>query len=540
VNVADLLRDTAAAVPDKPALFFRGRPITYGELEERVDLTAAALAALGVAKGDRVALLAGNVPEFVYGLYGAMRAGAIVCPLNVMLTAEEFGAMLADCAAGVVITELGTLSELVSIRDRLPALHTVIVIGGPPAPPGSVSLEEAMSGAGAPPEVRAEPSDVAVIAYTAGTTAEPKGAVLTHANLLSNLDQMAQVTTLVPTLTDVVLVALPLFHSYALNVILGLTVKTGATAVLVERFDPAETLDLVERHGITFLVGAPPMFSALLEAAGDDRSRLDGVRLAVSGAAALPQRVFEGFRSRLAITIWEGYGLTEAGPAVSSNGVGPEAKAGSVGLPLPGVDLRLIDEFGEEVEEGDPGEILVHGPNVFAGYWKRPEESAAAFDGQWLRTGDVAYRDEDGYLFLVDRKRDLIIVSGFNVFPKEVEEAIERHPSVAEAAVVGIPEERTGEAVQAWVVPAEGRTLTEEGLLDFLHDHLARFKWPKDIRIVEQLPHHVTGKVSRRALRGDEGPEDHASQEDHSSPEDHTSPENHGPEVHAGPEEPGT
>jgi long-chain acyl-CoA synthetase len=507
VNVADLLRERAAASPGKPALVFQGRPTTYGELDERVDLTAAALDGLGVAKGDRVALMAGNVPEFVYGLYGAMRIGATACPLNAMLTPNEAGYILADCGAKVAIAEVGTVAGLLSLRERLADLQTVIVIGGPPAPAGTVSLEEALSEAGEPPATQTDPSDLAVIAYTAGTTAAPRGAMLSHANLLANLDQMAQVEAIVPTGSDVVLLALPLFHIYALNVILGLTIKTGATAVLVERFDPAETLDLIERQGISVLVGAPPMFSAWVAATAqaEGTERLRGVRLAVSGAAALLPVVFEAFRERFGVTIWEGYGLTEAGPAVTSNGLGPEPKAGSIGLPLPGVEVRIVAEDGEDVEEGDPGEIYVRGPNVFSGYWGRPEASSEMFEGDWLKTGDVAYEDDDGYLFIVDRKKDLIIVSGFNVFPKEVEEAIEVHPAVAEAAVVGIPDARTGEAVQAWVVPKQGGSLTAEGLVESLQGRLARFKWPKDIRIVEELPHHVTGKVLRRALRGDEG-----------------------------------
>jgi long-chain acyl-CoA synthetase len=279
----------------------------------------------------------------------------------------------------------------------------------------------------------------------------------------------------------------------------------GATTVLVERFDPAESFGLIERHGITILVGAPPMFSAWLEAAADGRGAgLGAVRLAISGASALSPEAFEAFQGAFGVTIWEGYGLTEAAPVVTSNGVGPKAKAGSIGLPIPGVEVRVVDEDGEDVEEGDPGEIEIRGPNVFSGYWGRAELNEEIFDGEWLKTGDVAYQDEDGYLFIVDRKKDLIIVSGFNVFPKEVEDAIERHPTVAEAAVVGIPDERTGEAVQAWVVAKEGESITAEGLLEFLGDQLARFKWPKDIQVVDELPHHVTGKIFRRALRGEE------------------------------------
>jgi long-chain acyl-CoA synthetase len=505
VNVADLVRDSAERVPDKPALVFHGRSVSFAEVDERVDLTAAALAAHGVGKGDRVALLAGNVPEFVTTLYGALRLGAIVCPLNVMLTPEEIGYILADAGAKVAVSGLGTLPGLLAVRDRLADLESIFAIGGPPAPARTISLEQVLLVGGTPPEVAVDASDPAVIAYTAGTTAAPKGAVLNHGNLRANLEQMAAVPALAGAGDDVFLLGLPLFHIYALNVILGLSVGNGATAVLAERFDAAEALELVLRHGVTVLFGAPPMFAAWLDLARSEPiPDLSSVRLAVSGAARLPPEVLEEFRSRFGLIIWEGYGLTEAGPAVTTNALGAEARPGSIGLPLPGLELKLVDEHGEEVEDGDPGEILVRGDNVFAGYWGRPEATADAFDGDWLKTGDVALRGDDGYLFLVDRKKDLINVSGFNVYPKEVEEAIEQHADVAEAAVVGIPDERTGEAVQAWVVPEEGRTVTAEGILDHLHGYLARFKWPRDVRVVPELPHHVTGKVLRRALRDEE------------------------------------
>lgn len=506
MNVADLLKDSARNFPAKAALVFRGRAITYGDLEDRVDRTAAALGAVGIGPGDRVALLAGNVPEFVAVLYGAMRAGAVVCPLNLALTSEEVGYILADAGANVAVTEMASLPTLLAVTDRLADLQTVLVIGGPPVPSRTISLEEAVATSAPPPQVATGDEDLALIAYTAGTTAAPRGAMLSHGNLLANLEQMSAVRDLAMTLGDVALLALPLFHIYALNAILGLTVKTGATSVLIDRFDPRETLELVAEHRITALFGVPPMFSAWLGLAeGNERiPDLSSVRVAVSGAAPLPPKVLAAFRERFGIDIWEGYGLSECAPAVTSNAVGSEPKPGSIGLPLPGVEVKLVDEHGGEVEDGDPGEIFVRGPNVFAGYWRRPDATAEVFDDGWLRTGDVAYRDDDGYLFLVDRKRDLIIVSGFNVYPREVEEAIQQHPKVAEAAVVGIPDDRTGEAVQAWVVPTRKEVVTEQEILDFLHGYLARFKWPKDIRVVEELPHHVTGKVLRRALRAKE------------------------------------
>jgi long-chain acyl-CoA synthetase len=505
VNVADILRDVAETRPAGSAILFHGHITTFVDLDDRVDLTAAALASLGVGRGDRVAIVAGNVPEFVDALYGTMRAGAVACPLNVMLTPPELASILADAGAKVVVTELAHLPNVLEARSAVPSLQTVVVIGGPPAPVGTVSLEEALTRAGDPPPIETAASDPAVIAYTAGTTSDPKGALLTHGNLMANLDQMIAVPAIAHSVDDVILLALPLSHIYAMNAILGLCLRAGAMALLVERFDPVETAELIERHGVTVLFGAPPMFAAWIAALRDGSVRgaaFSTVRMAASGAAALPPEVFTRFLQATGVTIWEGYGLTESAPAVSTTALGEAAKPGSIGLPLPGLELRLVDEHGEEAEEGDPGEILVRGPNVFAGYWNRPEETAAVLDGAgWLHTGDVAYRDEDGYLFLVDRKKDLIIVSGFNVYPKEVEEAIASDPRVEEVAAIGVADERTGEAIEAWVVPKAGGRLTPDDVLAHLAGHLARFKMPKVVNVVDDLPHHVTGKILHRALR---------------------------------------
>jgi long-chain acyl-CoA synthetase len=505
VNVADIVRDAAERNPGSPAIVFRGREITFLELDDRLDLTAAALASLGVSPGDRVAIVAGNVPEFVDALYGTMRAAAIACPLNPMLTPPEVGSILDDAGARAAVTELEHLPGVLEARAAVPSLETVIVIGGPPAPAGTVSLEEALTRAGVPPQVIAGDDDVAVIAYTSGTTAEPKGAMLTHRNLLANLDQLTAVPAFAGVPGDVLLVVLPVSHIYAMNAMLGLGLKTGATLLLVDRFDPEGTAALVAEHGVTVLCGAPPMFAAWTVAVREgrvDAGAFDSVRLAVSGAAALSPETFEGFRLATGVQIWEGYGLTESSPTVTTSAVGVAPKAGSIGLPLPGVEVRIVDEDREEAEEGDPGEILVRGPQVFAGYWNRPDDTAAVLDADgWLHTGDVAYRDEDGYLFLVDRKKDLIIVSGFNVYPREVEEAIASDPRVADVAVIGIADERTGEAVEAWVVPAEGSALTQADVSAHLSTRLARFKRPKVVNLVDELPYQLTGKVLRRALR---------------------------------------
>lgn len=499
-SLADILPGHARARPDRAALVAGDRVITYTALEDRVRRTAGALATAGVSAGDRVAVLLGNVPEFVEVVHGAWRIGASVAPLNVMLTPEEIGYVLADADANVVVTGRALVPSVLAVRDRLAGLEQVLVTGRGPSPRRTASYEKALSRAVEPSRADVGPDDLALLAYTSGTTAEPKGAMLTHENLLSNLDMIRAVPALAEVGSDVVLAALPLFHIFGLAT-LGLVLREGGTAVLVERFDPVATLELVARRRVTVLPGAPPMFQAWLATPG--APDLSSVRLAVSGAAPLPAAVLEAFRDRFGITIWEGYGLTETSPAVTTTALGEETRPGSIGLPLPAVEVRLIDEHGAEVEEGDPGQIVVRGPNVFAGYWRRPDETEAAFRDGWFLTGDVAYRDDDGYLHIVDRTKDVIIVSGFNVFPKEVEDAIALHPKVAECVVLGVPDQRTGEAVKALVVGRLGETLTEEEVLDRCRDSLARFKWPRDIELVDSLPKHATGKVLRRRLRED-------------------------------------
>jgi long-chain acyl-CoA synthetase len=494
----------SAADREAVALVSGERRISFGELDDRTRRAAAALQDLGVTAGDRVALVEGNTPAFVEALYGTLRAGAVAAPLNVQSTPEELGASLADAEAAVAVVGPEHLPAVLAVRDRISSLGHILVSGGRRPPRGTRSFDRLIEKAGEPEPSSVGPDDLAVLAYTAGTTAHPKGAMLTHGNLAANLDQIAEVPALREAPSDVVLGALPLFHIFGLNAVLGVALRDGATVILVERFDPAGTLDQVASDDVTVLPGAPPMFAAWLRAAEGRHVDLGSVRLAVSGAAPLPGSLLEAFRERFGITIWEGYGLTETAPAVTTTALGDEARPGSIGRVLPGVEVRLVDEAGEEVEDGDPGEMVVRGPNVFRGYWRRPEETEAAFRDGWFRTGDVAYRDEDGYLHIVDRRKDVVIVSGFNVFPAEVEEAIARHPKVADCAVIGISDDRTGEAIKAIVVPHPGEAITEDEILDHCRGLLARFKWPRVIEIAARLPRHETGKVRRRLLR--EGP----------------------------------
>jgi long-chain acyl-CoA synthetase len=325
--------------------------------------------------------------------------------------------------------------------------------------------------------------------------------MLTHGNLASNIDQILAQPTRPEGADEVALIVLPLFHVFGLNAVLGVVLHVGGAAVLVERFDPHSTLEDIAAHGVTLVSAVPTMWAAWAALPDAGPAQVASVRYAVSGAAALDPATRRAVRDRLGLTVAEGYGLTEASPAVTS-GLGHEAPDGSIGVPLPGVSVRLVDPAGEDALVGDPGEIWVKGPNVFAGYWQDPEATAAALttDG-WLRTGDVAVVDDDGFLSIVDRVKDVIVVSGFNVFPAEVEEVLAAQPGIAAAAVVGVPHPHSGEAVKAFVVPEPGAHLEVDDVVDHVGRYLARYKCPSTVDFVDELPQGVTGKVLRRALR---------------------------------------
>jgi long-chain acyl-CoA synthetase len=510
VNLARSLADTAARLPAKTAYVFQTADATYGQLHERVRKAAGALRQLGLRSsegpredgaGDRVALLLTNSPQFIEAFYGALHAGLVAVPLNVMYTAEEVCHILVDSGARAIVVGEPLFPVVDALRGRLPELEHVIVAGAAEAPEGTTLWRDVVDGADPIDMAEVDEHAIAVLQYTSGTTGEPKGAMLTHANLLANQRQMSQ-TRLKIEERDIVLCVLPLFHIYALNVAMAFVLSRGATILLAERFDAMQTLRDVERHRASVIIGAPPMYVAWVNTPDLDDLDLASVRYAVSGAAPLPGRVLERFTSELGIPVWEGYGLTETSPLLTTVAMNDVPRAGSVGRPVPGVELHLVDDAGRPVMKGDPGEVVVRGPNVFCGYWRRPDATAEVLDDEgWLRTGDIAIADADGNLSLVDRKKDLIIVSGFNVYPREVEEVLYRHPKVSQAAVIGVPHPYTGEAVKAVVALAEGQDATEQEIIDFAGRSLARFKCPEVIEFVGELPLLPSGKVLRRQLR---------------------------------------
>jgi long-chain acyl-CoA synthetase len=496
-NLADLVRDAANGAGDKPAFLFRSSALTWTEVDAAVSAVAGGLAALGAAVGDRIAVQLGNTPDFPVVYFGALRAGMVAVPVNTGYTRNELTHVLTDSGASVLVTTRSGAELALSVAQEVATLQHVVVADVDTAPAGATTLD-ALRHAAPATEAVGGGEDLAVVIYTSGTSGRPKGAMLTHRALLGNLEQCDAIDPPVTSPDDVVLLVLPLFHIYGLNAGLGAVARYGATGVLSERFDPVETLEQIRRHAISNVVGAPPMYVAwsMLPDVGD---AFTSVRLAVSGAAPLPSDVLHRFLDATGHHIFEGYGLTETAPVLTTTLMSEVAKPASIGRAIPGVELRLVDEQGRPVEEGDPGEIVVRGANLFSGYWPDGADGPDA-DG-WFATGDVAYVDDDGDLHLVDRRRELILVSGFNVYPREVEDVLVEHPDVAEAAVLGIAHPYTGESVKAMVVLRDGARLSAEDVIAHCALSLARFKCPTAVEFVAELPHSATGKVSKGRIR---------------------------------------
>ncbi|MDX6251592.1 MAG: long-chain acyl-CoA synthetase [Kribbellaceae bacterium] len=452
------------------------RRVTWNELDAAVDEAAEGYAAAGLVPGYRVVLLMANSIEFVTSYLGVLRAGLVAVPLNTGLTKGEIGTVIAHSGARLAVTD-GDLA------DKVEGLRAVR--------PGEL-------GGHAPLTPQTDPETLAVLLYTSGTSGDPRAAMISHRALAANVKNLADLGEDRMGPEDVVLGVLPLFHAFGLNAVLGWAIATGAALILDRRFESTHTLDLIRQYGVTRLPLAPPALHALL-ARDDLKEALQTVKVVLTGASTLDRGLADRFELATGLFVHQGYGLTEASPGVTTTLGEDEPKPGSVGRPLPNVDLRIADERGEDVEGDDPGEILVRGGNLFSGYW--PDGVDGPDDAGWYRTGDVGYLDADGDLFLVDRLRELIIVSGFNVFPSEVEEVLVQAPGVREAAVIGVPSDETGEAVKAFVVPRTGETVEVAEVREYAGSRLARFKCPVELEVVDHLPHSVTGKVAKGRLR---------------------------------------
>ncbi len=483
---------------DAVALISRRRTTTYGELRRQVAGLRGGLSGLGLDPGDRVGIVCANNWYFVVSYLAVLGAGYVATPLNPTSPARELESELAIVGARAVIVGPSARKGVGLLdRSRCPALEHVVVSDREGLDDALV-LDDLLA-ADPTPLVERDADDLAVLVFTSGTAGRPKAAMLSHGNLTSNVRQMLADDEGATT-ADVNFGLLPLFHIFGLNVVLGAAFTMGASVLLIERFDPVSALDAIEDHGVTAVAGAPTMWSAWAAIPGVTPERMRTVRLASSGAAKLSPEVAALVHERLGVTLLEGYGLTEASPVVTST-LGLEPRPGSIGVPVPDLELRLVDADGEDALIGDAGEIWVKGPNVFQGYWNDPDATRAALtDDGWLRTGDVAVVDDDGFLYLVDRAKDLIIVSGFNVYPAEVEDVLLEHPAVEQCAVIGVDHPYSGEAVKAYVVVADRRSIEEDELIEFCADRLARYKCPQKVMFVEELPHNLTGKILRRAL----------------------------------------
>ena len=508
-NLAQLVSDAAEQAADDPAIADASRTLTWSDLNDEVHAVASGLASMGLVAGGRVLIAVGNRVEFVASYLGCVRAGLVAVPVNPTSVSGEFRRMIADSGARCCICDRGAAEGVRAALQEVTAMPRVppqlVVVDGSALPTetaAETTYADLVTGDSRPVSPPVDPENLAVLLYTSGTSGRPRAAMLTHRSLLANIEQAAAVKPAPVTSEDVVLGVVPLFHVYGLNAVLGQVLRQRASLVLVERFDPADTLDVIEQHLVTNLPVAPPVFLAWRDH-GDLGQRLRSVRLVLSGSAPLDVEAGQRFSEQTGLTVHQGYGLTEASPAVTSTMASATVKAGSVGSMLPGVELRVVDDRGQEVVGDDSGEIWVRGDNVFVGYW--PNRDGGPDESGWFATGDVGYLDEDGDLFLVDRKRELVIVSGFNVYPTEVEDVIVELDEVFESAVIGDADTETGEAVVAYVVPQHGVTVQPEQLATIVDAHcadrLARFKRPREIHVVDELPHSVTGKVAKGRLR---------------------------------------
>lgn len=501
MNLGQMLARGAARTPEKTAIIFRDQETSYDEFNRRANQVANALIALGIQPGDRVALLIHNLPIFMEAYYGILKAGAAVVPLNVLYKAGEIEYILKDSGAKAILTFGPFVQSVLPAVANLPDLQHVIV-AAPQEVPGTKPWRTVFGEAPqTEPEVSVSAQDLAVIVYTSGTTGRPKGAMLTHRNLMANCEQCGAIERIRTRPDDIVWIALPLFHIYAMNVGMNLSVMNGATMVIIERFEPASSVEALRKYHCTVIYGAPPMFVAWAQMPNLKDYDLSSVRYIASGAAALPVRIMELFEGLAGVPISEGYGLSEASPVVTTNAAGPVTKPGTVGPAIPGVEVRIVDDEGKDVPAGEMGELVCRGENVMKGYWRQPQATAEALRDGWLHTGDLATMDSDGYVSIVDRKKDMINVSGFNVYPREVEEVLFRHPAVADAAVVQYPDPYQGESVMAYVVLKQGATATEQEIIDYCRSQIAVFKSPRKVVFRADLPKNNTGKVLRRELR---------------------------------------
>ena len=490
-NLATNLVRSAGRYPDRVAVRLDEQVLNYRDLDEASARAASWLTGRGITAGDRVGLMCPNVPEFVVLYHGILRAGAIVVPMNPLLKAREVDYYLKDSGAALALAWHAVAGEAAEGAKRAGTDFVLVEPEGFAAALGTCDP--------APAVVDRASSDTAVILYTSGTTGQPKGAELTHDNLRSNVDVTSS-TLLYLQPADVILGALPLFHSFGQVVGMGCAIASGACLTLITRFEPARALEIIKRDQVTVLPGVPTMYAAILHQAGGSAGDVASLRLCVSGGAAMPVELLRAFEREFGCMILEGYGLSETSPVASFNHPDRPRKPGTIGQAISGVEMRVQNDEGKVLPYGDVGEIAIRGHNVMKGYWGRPAETAEVLEDGWLRTGDLGREDAEGYFSIVDRKKDMIIRGGLNVYPREVEEVLYEHPAVAEAAVIGVTDNMLGEEIAAVVTLKPGASATPDELREYVKNQLAAYKYPRFVWIAAELPHGDTGKILKRAI----------------------------------------
>ncbi|WP_328908653.1 long-chain fatty acid--CoA ligase [Streptomyces sp. NBC_00234] len=490
-NLAALLTKSARSDGDRVAVRQDDIALTYGQLNDASARFATLLRSKGARPGDRIALVMPNVAWFPVAYYGILRCGGVVVPMNPLLKAREVGFVLRDSGSRLVVTSPDFTHEVEAAAAEAGVgclvTDTTTYDASEQDSEGMYRVADRAA------------DDTAVILYTSGTTGTPKGAELTHRNLMTNAATTAE-TLLHIGPDDVLFGGLPLFHAFGQTCALNTAVAAGATLTLLPRFEPARALEIMHRDGATVFLGVPTMYSALLSSKVRDGHGLPRLRLAVSGGASLPVEVLHTFEREFAVTVLEGYGLSETSPVASFNPPDQPRKAGSIGLPIRGVELKLVADDGTSVAPGEVGEIAIRGENVMRCYWNRPEETAEAVRDGWFHSGDLARVDDDGYYFVVDRKKDLIIRGGYNVYPREIEEVLYEHPAVAEAAVVGVPHGIHGEEIAAVVTLRDGSRVTTDEIRDHVKQRVAAYKYPRIVTFTDALPKGATGKILKREI----------------------------------------
>lgn len=512
MNLVSKVYETSKLQPEKSAYHFMGKDTSYAEFDQSVSMFATALQGLGVERGDHVAFLLGNTPHFLISLYATMRIGATAIPINPIYSPDEISYILHNSDAKVVIAVDPLLPLVEKAVQGFPAIEQFIIcevsedVGQrfaalPDTVKPKVKLFSSVIATGRPnvQPIAVEENETAIILYTSGTTGQPKGAMLTHGNLFSNARDVADYLGFSE--DDRVVATLPVFHVFALTVVVNAPLLKGATILLVPRFSPGDVFETIKTKQATVFAGVPTMYNFLYQYPAAAKEDFATVRLAISGGASLPVALLHNFENKFDVRVSEGYGLSEASPVTCFNPLDRDRVPGSIGTNIVNVENKVVNELGEEVPVGEVGELIVKGPNVMKGYYKMPEETAATIRDGWLYTGDLARQDEDGYFYIVDRKKDLIIVGGFNVYPREVEEVLFAHPAISEAAVIGVPDPDFGEEVQAFVVLKEDAQVTEEQLKQFCSQKLAKYKVPAVIEFLDELPKNTTGKILRRSLK---------------------------------------